>query len=73
VRRKFKWNEKALVMFTGGDCYYTTNSEGQGLFFVDQVKNSRRQITGTCQFSIRGLKPQSAKNKMSRFVGRDEE
>lgn len=36
--------------------YYCTNSEGEGLFFVDLKRNERKQILGTCQFSLRGLK-----------------
>lgn len=36
--------------------YYTTNSEGEGLFIVDLKRNERQQILGTCQFSLRELK-----------------
>ena len=37
--------------WTGGK-----NSAGEGLFIVDLKKNERKQLLGTCQFSLRGLK-----------------
>ena len=73
TKRSFKWNEKQLRMFVSEDCYYATNDYGQGVFYIDQVENERKQITGTSQFSIRGLKPKSAKNKIRRFVDKRNE
>ena len=66
--KKYEWDEKALRMWTSEDAYFTTNSEGEGIFRVDQVKNSRSQIAGTCEFSIRGIKPASAKRKLRNFI-----
>lgn len=36
--------------------YCCTNNDGEGLFIVDISKNERKQILGTCQFSLAGLK-----------------
>ena len=36
--------------------YYCTNDEGEGVFVVDLSRNERKQIMGTCQFSLAGLK-----------------
>ena len=36
--------------------YWTTNDNGEGLFMVDLARNERKQILGTCQFSLSGLK-----------------
>lgn len=38
------------------DVYYCTNSDGEGIFIVDIGRNERKQILGTCQFSLVGLK-----------------
>lgn len=43
------------------NCYYCTNKAGDGLFFVDSAKNTRRQIEGTAQFSVRGIADKKAK------------
>ena len=43
------------------DQYYCTNDSGNGLFFVDCVKNSRKQLEGTAQFSVRGVKDKKGK------------
>lgn len=44
--------------------YFCTNSEGEGLFRVEPQKNDRRQLKGTCEFSVFGLKPSSARAKI---------
>ena len=36
--------------------YYSTNSDGEGVFIIDLVRGERKQILGTCQFSLNGLK-----------------
>lgn len=48
--------------------YYCTNGEGEGVFRVDLRSNDRRQITGTCQFSVYGLQPASARAKIRRWM-----
>lgn len=41
---------------TDGLKYWTTNGNGDGIFFVDSRKNSRTQLVGTNDFSVHGLK-----------------
>lgn len=36
--------------------YYTTNSSGEGIFYVDLERNERKQLLGTAEFSVSGLK-----------------
>lgn len=46
------------------NAYYCTNSDGDGLFRVEPQKNKRLQLRGTCDFSVFGLKPSSARAKI---------
>ena len=41
--------------------YCVTNDMGEGIFYVDLRRNERKQILGTCQFSLRGIKNPKAK------------
>ena len=41
--------------------YFTTDDTGCGIFRVDLEENSRRQLVGTSDFSLRGLKDPRAK------------
>lgn len=52
-----KWSiaaEKVSAWINEDQCF-CTNEEGNGVFFIDLVKNSRQQLAGTCQFSVRGV------------------
>lgn len=53
--------------------YYCTDKIGNGVFFVDLSRNDRHQITGTCQFSVRGLKQESKKSKLRRWIAERED
>lgn len=48
------------------DFYYCTNYAGEGLFKVDSFLNTRKQILGTCQFSLEGIK--NKKSKLRREI-----
>ncbi len=66
-------NEGKYWEWTGYDFdrYFCTNDEGEGIFFVDLCANSRRQLEGTCQFSLSGLKDPKAKiRKWMKATGR---
>ena len=41
--------------------YYCTEKNGDGLFFVDSKNNTRKQIEGTAQFTVRGITDKKAK------------
>lgn len=63
-------NGEQVFCWINGTQYYCTNERGEGIFFIDQVRNDRRQLAGTCQFSVRGLKRESKKNKLRRWIVR---
>ena len=46
--------------------YYCTNGYGEGVFVVYPERNERKQILGTCQFSLVGLK--DPKRAIRRFM-----
>lgn len=48
------------------DRYYTTNNEGEGVFIVDSRANNRKQIAGTCDFSLVGVK--DPKRKIRKYM-----
>lgn len=50
--------------------YFTTNSEGEGIFEVSfsPLGGDRRQLIGTCQFSLSGLSDNWAKKKIRRWM-----
>lgn len=52
------------------DRYFTTNSEGEGIFEVSFYTpcGDRRQLTGTLQFSVKGLSDGWAKRKIRRWM-----
>ncbi len=45
----------------GSPIYYCTNGMGDGIFTQDDRTGETKQIVGTCQFSVRGLKNPRAK------------
>ena len=38
------------------NCYYCTNDEGNGVFLINSRANDRKQLVGTCEFSLVGIK-----------------
>ena len=46
--------------------YYCTGRDGYGLFRVNSETNDRKQILGTAQFSVAGIKDK--KGKVRRFL-----
>ena len=66
----YKWKESGncLEAWVSEDAYYTTNNSGDGLFFVDIAHNERKQLLGTCQFSI--CKATDKKARMRRALNK---
>lgn len=50
------------------DIYFCTNKAGEGVFVVDLCRNSRKQLTGTMQFSVHGLSEKYARRKIRKFM-----
>ena len=50
------------------DIYFCTDKDGEGVFKIDPCRNSRDQLTGTCQFSVRGLSEKYARRKIRDFM-----
>jgi len=50
------------------DIYYCTNNEGDGIFHINCVRNERKQLEGTLQFSVSGLTDASAKRKIREYM-----
>ena len=48
------------------DCY-ETNREGHGIFQVNEATLERTQLTGTCQFSLRGCSRSAAYHRVERW------
>lgn len=48
--------------------YYRTDDDGEGVFRIDQYRNDCDQMTGTDQFSVRGLSEKYAKKKILDFM-----
>ena len=63
-RYVFKEDSFEVRAYVSESKYYCTNAEGEGLFVVDTSKNSRQQLIGTCDFSLRGLSREYAKRKL---------
>jgi len=59
-------NEVRLYECTS--CYYCTNTNGEGLFYVDIERNERTQIIGTCDFSTHGLTKNSIRRKLRNAI-----
>ena len=60
-RWEWRWTDN-------NDAYWTTNDEGDGVFIVTLSRNERRQVVGTCDFSLNGLTPESAKRKIRKWM-----
>ena len=67
---RFEWHWKSTETETGWySFYFTTDDNGNGVFRVDLEANDRRQLVGTCDFSLSGLKDPRA--KIRRFMAAD--
>lgn len=55
--KRLEWWDKD----TDGDRYFCTNNEGEGIFLVDLTRNDRKQLVGTCDFTLNGVKNPKAK------------
>ena len=69
------WHSWTDGKTTSGDWYvskyYCTDSTGDGVFFVDRDRNERKQLVGTCDFSVAGLKnPQRKIREWMKAEGR---
>lgn len=65
---KYTINGEKVTAWINENQYYCTNEKGHGVFFVDLIRNTKNQLTGTCQFSVYGLKPESKKNKFRKWL-----
>ena len=64
-----KISEHGWKWYIGNDdVYFCTNNDGEGIFEIDCYRNNRRQLTGTMQFSVRGLKESSVKAKIRKWM-----
>lgn len=65
-----KWlvDGQKVICFVDERYYYETNREGEGVFFVDTERGTRKQLTGTCQFSVWGLTDKSKKAKLRKWI-----
>ena len=67
-RMKWEIDGEKVIGWINDYSYYCTNGRGEGIFFVDLSRNERKQLTGTCQFSVYGLKPKSKKSKLRTWL-----
>ena len=72
MKLRYEINGERIRAWVNDDCFWTTNDDGEGLFFVDLPKNSRRQYIGHCDFSVRGLTDKSKKAKMRKVIFGDD-
>ena len=47
--------------------YYATDNCGEGIFMYDRSAGNSKQLTGTCQFSVYKMKPNSARAKINKW------
>lgn len=57
-----------VVAWIDKNTYYCTDAQGHGVFFIDLIRNNKEQLTGSLQFSVYGLKPESKKNKLRKWL-----
>ena len=48
--------------------YYATNSDGSGIFYIDEVKEETVVIEPETSFSVAGLSDASAKAKIRKYM-----
>ena len=65
---KYKIDNEKVIAWVNESAYYSTDDQGHGIFFVDLIRNTKKQLTGTCQFSVFGLKPESKKAKLRKWL-----
>ena len=64
-----QYSEHGWIWYTEDtNIYFCTDDDGEGIFQVNRYRNSNHQLTGTMQFSVRGLKENSAKAKIRRWM-----
>lgn len=68
IHYKHDGNEWTWWISGEDKCYYT-NRMGQGIFVQDITTGQTRQLVGTCQFSVSGLKDPRAKIRRWMNVG----
>lgn len=66
--KKWEISGERVTMYISDSEYYQTNREGNGIFLVDLVRNKRKQLAGTCDFTVRGIKPESKKAKLRTWL-----
>ena len=66
ITYEFKDNNKIEWFLRGEDAYYTTNSDGRGIFKIHN--GERSQLLGAEQFSLAGLTKSSARAKIRKFM-----
>lgn len=65
-RWEWRWSDNDSV-------YWTTNGNGEGIFLIDPSHNEEKQLMGTCDFSLRGMKDESAKRKIRKWMTKDDD
>jgi len=71
MKLKFEFDGEKVLWWdarSDGYRYWCTNKAGEGVFFVDSEKNERRQLVGTCDFSVFGLADK--RGKIRRWMNR---
>ena len=60
---KIKWIVEGdyIEAHINEDIYYCTGKDGNGLFRVNSTLNNRKQILGTAQFTVNGIKDKKGK------------
>ena len=66
--KKWMVEGNQVTCFVGDYEYYETNKDGDGIFYIDAERNYRKQLTGTCQFSVWGLTDKAKKAKLRKWL-----
>lgn len=68
--KRFKWlvDGEKVTCFVDEYRYYETNRDGEGVFVINVKRNDRKQLTGTCQFSVYGLTDKAKKAKLRKWL-----
>ena len=69
--KKWEVDGEKVVMWVDNARYYCTNDHGCGVFLVNLTWNERKQLTGTCQFTVRGIKPESKIAKLRKWLSEE--
>ena len=64
----YEFDHERVRAWTSPTTFWETSKWGDGLFYVDLEKNSRKQKLGCCDFNVRGILPESKKAKMRRAI-----